>query len=607
VHPSRKQLNKPIENLSRDRNIESADIGSHLVRKKTINQFHERPQKVDKDDTLRLDDVVSQTKNPELSYNDIYKQMSAPKDANNRYENKIDSDKKREQLSIKNRFPFSENYSSGDNYDNNGLDGTQDYYNDYYDGEYTDYFEANLSANRKNLPTELLSNSANDNIYRKQLLKRFGEDSGDQTSDWAMSHPKTEEELSDRMKYDPYYAQYYYSKYRPQEEGRDVEDEGEDYVSKKIRNVRDNNSIFRQGGDDVGSFIQTAVTVFSLVSNLFGGGSGGGSPLDLIGSLIGGGGGSSGSSSSSSNSKVDRIDTAGVDDAISTINQASGTGVPDDLDVAMGTLMAYSGKFLRQIGLWAFEHATQTSSDTFSESAVPDKDTVAAVLGGGISNKVGIVASSTGYLSTLTQPELEKLGLKAVSAGAKPGKLQEAFVTAQTNGDWSKLESLISGALGADAIRDPSAGNPIAGISNFVSNFIGGGPSPTKIGNNPVASSSDGPSYSQVVQNTGGATSEANGILDKLSVVWNGDPNADPVTQGSIATRFVTTFGLQQEALSLQSGVNSVLKTINGFLGEESSYSSSSGNTVSNCCLNRSMLHSIGLLSILLIFEREVF
>ena len=95
------------------------------------------------------------------------------------------------------------------------------------------------------------------------------------------------------------------------------------------------------------------------------------------------------------------------------------------------------------------------------------------MLGGGISNKVGTVASSTGYLSTLTQPELEKLGLKAVAAGAKPGKLQEAFVTAQTNGDWTKLESLISGALGPDSIKDPSAGNPIAGISSFVSNFIG--------------------------------------------------------------------------------------------------------------------------------------
>ena len=54
-------------------------------------------------------------------------------------------------------------------------------------------------------------------------------------------------------------------------------------------------------------------------------------------------------------------------------------GIPlsfaDDLDIAMGTLMAYSGKFLRQIGAWAFEHATQTSSDTFSQSAVPDKET----------------------------------------------------------------------------------------------------------------------------------------------------------------------------------------------------------------------------------------
>ena len=70
---------------------------------------------------------------------------------------------------------------------------------------------------------------------------------------------------------------------------------------------------------------------------------------------------------------MDRISTDGVDEAISTINQASGTAATDDLDVAMGTLMAYSGKFLRQIGLWAFEHATQTSSDTFTQSAVPDR------------------------------------------------------------------------------------------------------------------------------------------------------------------------------------------------------------------------------------------
>ena len=98
------------------------------------------------------------------------------------------------------------------------------------------------------MPTKQLSKSANDypnTPHRDQLFKRFGE-SENQKSDWSISHPSTEEELRDMMKYDPYYAQYYYSKYRPQEdEGRRAEDGGEDYISKKIRNVRDNNSIFR--------------------------------------------------------------------------------------------------------------------------------------------------------------------------------------------------------------------------------------------------------------------------------------------------------------------------------------------------------------------------
>lgn len=101
------------------------------------------------------------------------------------------------------------------------------------------------------MPTKQLSNSANDYPntphHRDELLKRFGE-SENQNPDWSISHPATEEELRDMMKYDPYYAQYYYSKYRPQEdEGRRAEDgsDGEDYISKKIRNVRDNNSIFR--------------------------------------------------------------------------------------------------------------------------------------------------------------------------------------------------------------------------------------------------------------------------------------------------------------------------------------------------------------------------
>ena len=62
---------------------------------------------------------------------------------------------------------------------------------------------------------------------------------------------------------------------------------------------------FRQDGGDVGSFIQTAMTVFSVVSSLFGsnGGGGGGGALDVIGSLLGGGGGGSTSSSQSISSK----------------------------------------------------------------------------------------------------------------------------------------------------------------------------------------------------------------------------------------------------------------------------------------------------------------
>jgi hypothetical protein len=190
------------------------------------------------------------------------------------------------------------------------------------------------------------------------------------------------------------------------------------------------------------------------------------------------------------------------------------------------------------------------------------------------------VAVSTGYLQTLSQPELEKIGLKAVAAGAKPGDLQQAFVTAQTQGDWSKLETLISNALGPDANKDPNANNPISGISNLIGNFIGGGTN-TKLGNNPVSSSSDGPSVSTVVQNTAGATAaQTGGILEKLSMVWSGDPTADPITQGNIATRFVSTFGLQQEALALQSGINSVLKGVNSLLGEDSTYSTDSeGNT----------------------------
>ena len=100
---------------------------------------------------------------------------------------------------------------------------------------------------------------------------------------------------------------------------------------------------------------------------------------------------------------------------------------------------------------------------------------MSAILGGG-GGGGSVVDSSVPYISTLSQPELEKLGLKAVSAGAKPLKLQQAFADAQTNGDWTGLEILIADALGEDAIKNPTANNPIAG---FVSNFIGKSFTPT--------------------------------------------------------------------------------------------------------------------------------
>ena len=66
--------------------------------------------------------------------------------------------------------------------------------------------------------------------------------------------------------------------------------------------------------------------------------------------------------------------------------------------------------------------------------------------------------STEPYLSTLNQAELEALGLKAVSAGANPQKLQQAFATAQIKGDWTKLEKEIAAVLGLQAINHPEIG-----------------------------------------------------------------------------------------------------------------------------------------------------
>ena len=76
------------------------------------------------------------------------------------------------------------------------------------------------------------------------------------------------------------------------------------------------------------------------------------------------------------------------------------------------------------------------------------------------SNFVSFCFCRKPYLSTLAQPDLEKLGLKAVSAGANPTKLQQAFASAQINGDWTELEREISAVLGISAINYPPGVTP---------------------------------------------------------------------------------------------------------------------------------------------------
>lgn len=63
-----------------------------------------------------------------------------------------------------------------------------------------------------------------------------------------------------------------------------------------------------------------------------------------------------------------------------------------------------------------------------------------------------LLVSEGSVLEQLTPTELEKIGLKAVGAGASPAELQQAFATAQLKGDWTKLENLIVQALGASAL-----------------------------------------------------------------------------------------------------------------------------------------------------------
>ena len=66
------------------------------------------------------------------------------------------------------------------------------------------------------------------------------------------------------------------------------------------------------------------------------------------------------------------------------------------------------------------------------------------------------------HLGLVQKIFLEKLGLKAVAAGANPQQLQQAFATAQIKGDWAPLEKKIASVLGIEAINHPEVGLAIS-------------------------------------------------------------------------------------------------------------------------------------------------
>ena len=96
---------------------------------------------------------------------------------------------------------------------------------------------------------------------------------------------------------------------------------------------------FRQDGQDrqdggLGNLMSTALQIISLVAN-------------IVSTPDGGGG---------QPQTVDRIGGS----AAGTAGAVAAAGGTDDLDYAMGTLMAYGGKYLREIALRAWEYGTQT-------------------------------------------------------------------------------------------------------------------------------------------------------------------------------------------------------------------------------------------------------
>lgn len=154
---------------------------------------------------------------------------------------------------------------------------------------------------------------------------------------------------------------------------------------------------FRQDSSDltwVSSLVANAIKIFSLVSN-----------------VMGGGDESAASSSSSSKplkaSNVNRVDSAAA---------AAAASQSDEVEEAMGTLMAFGGKYLRQMAMWAYEHATSTSSEPLGNSvAASSSSQLDDMETSGSSQSVVVVSTPTPISNKVGLPEKEE----------EPGRIKE--------------------------------------------------------------------------------------------------------------------------------------------------------------------------------------
>uniref|UniRef100_A0A0K2UI38 Uncharacterized protein n=1 Tax=Lepeophtheirus salmonis TaxID=72036 RepID=A0A0K2UI38_LEPSM len=231
---------------------------------------------------------------------------------------------------------------------------------------------------------------------------------------------------------------------------------------------------------------------------------------------------------------------------VSTDNHDRVNSNPESFDIAMGTLMAFGGKYLRRTVVWIFDQIQSNPLDKIENNAIG------------------------GYLESLNTNELETLATKAVAAGANPIKLQEAFITAQNTGNWNDLELEIASVLGPEAVGGQSVGSgsfieKIIGHASFLfqpnlksdqNSFL----SNNSLSSDPESGVSGPIYYYQWVQNT----------VNRLDKIITNEPDPNYPQKTTFLQRFVKEFKLEKEAFTFQKKVNSIIKLVNSYLGDES-------------------------------------